>query len=522
MPTGNVIFDTTVYSSGNISYNSATGIITFNETGKYILNWWVTAQSSLSTNGIVFAISSSQGDFLKGDSPIKTGEVVGIGIIDVLVAPVTVSLVSASTGVIYYAPQVPVTATLSIINEIGITGPTGDTGPIGPIGATGPMGVTVLTGTGTPTCSIGSTGDFYIDLSNGNDYYRTIQPTPPVIRPIPAVTGTTHNVGTAETAPYNTIQTAISAGTTLDGDSLILVDTTYTITAVINVNKSITIEGQGPGLTTIQKLIPTASSDNMINITAPYVVMKNMKILQNYPSSISNETVVVVNNSTATGIYIDNCEISPCEFGIGIKAAQFQISNCSFTYAPLAAGNSSYRYIAIYLTTGESIIDSNTFVSDSGDSRCYFITVTNVAGTFQGQLLVNNNTQVSAPFALRHLYDMEEFLGSDFQLFINNNSTISEANVPILLIGAKLDIFRFIEVIGNSIQNTLGKGLIGIDLNYIGTTDIYSSGNTLANTTFTSPWASATVPSSPIVGYRTTIPTNPSLPLSACYWLPLP
>ncbi|WP_330389787.1 hypothetical protein, partial [Cellulosilyticum sp. I15G10I2] len=42
---GNVIFDTTVYSAGNISYNALTGVITFNEAGRYVLDWWVATQS---------------------------------------------------------------------------------------------------------------------------------------------------------------------------------------------------------------------------------------------------------------------------------------------------------------------------------------------------------------------------------------------------------------------------------------------------------------------------------------------
>ena len=37
---GNVVFDSVVYSNGNISYNSVTGVITFNETGRYVLDWW--------------------------------------------------------------------------------------------------------------------------------------------------------------------------------------------------------------------------------------------------------------------------------------------------------------------------------------------------------------------------------------------------------------------------------------------------------------------------------------------------
>jgi hypothetical protein len=412
-----------------------------------------------------------------------------------------------------------------IQGDTGPTGPTGAAGAAGATGDTGPTGTTVLTGTGAPSCADGALGNLYIDITNGNTYYKMTQPTSPLVRAVPSVTGTTHNVGAAIASPYDTIQNAINAATTLDGDSLFLVDATYTITSVINVNKSITIEGNEPGTTTIQKIVATGGSDNMMNVTAPYVVLKNFKIIQNYPSTLSTETVIVVNNAAATGIYIENCEIAPCEFGIGIKTAQFQITNCAFTYAPLAAANNSYRYIAIYNSTGESIIDNNTFVSDSGNSRCYFIAITNVAvnsGTFEGQLLVSNNTQVSAPFTLRHLLDMEEFLGTDFQLFINNNTTISEGNVPILLFNAKLGIFRFIELIGNSIQNTAGKGLVGIDSSYIGTTDIYNSGNTFANPSFTPPWISATVPSGLSVGYNSSaIPTNPSLPIATCYWIQL-
>ena len=385
--------------------------------------------------------------------------------------------------------------------------------------------MTVLTGSGAPTCATGDIGNFYIDLTNGNYFYKITEPIPPLVRTVPAVTGNNHNVGVGEPAPYNTIQTAIDAATTVDGDSLSLVDATYTITTVVNVNKSITIEGQGPTLTTIQKLVSTAGTDNMINITAPYVVIKDLKVMQNYPSSLSTETVIVVNDAAATGIYIDNCEISVCEFGVGLKVTQFQITNCSFTYAPLAALNNSYRYIAIYSTSGESIIQNNTFVSDSGNTRCYFIAITNVAvnsGTLQGSLLVEGNTQSSAPFTLRHLLDIEEFTGSDFQLFIINNTTISEGNVPVLLFNAKLDIFRFIQAQGNSVQNTAGKGLIGIDSSYIGSTDIYSSGNTFANPSFTAPWVSATNPASLTVGYNSSvIPTNPNLPLATCYWLPL-
>lgn len=111
---GNVIFDTMVYTEGNISYNNVTGEITLNEAGKYVLNWWVATFLSQS-NTAVFALSSDQGDFLEGASPNKTGQVTGVGIINVTTAPVTISLKNASMFSFSYAANVPVQATLAVV-----------------------------------------------------------------------------------------------------------------------------------------------------------------------------------------------------------------------------------------------------------------------------------------------------------------------------------------------------------------------------------------------------------------------
>ncbi len=103
----NVLFDSIVFTSGNIVYNPATGVITFLATGRFSIDWWLATQSSQSTNGTSFALVTSQGDFLRGNSPLKTGEVYGAGIIEVLSAPVTLSLENISTGIVYFSPQVP-------------------------------------------------------------------------------------------------------------------------------------------------------------------------------------------------------------------------------------------------------------------------------------------------------------------------------------------------------------------------------------------------------------------------------
>ncbi len=176
----NVVFDTIVYSAGNISLNPVTGVITLNEAGRYIVNWWVATQLSQATNGTVFALSSSQGDFLQGNSPNRSDEVMGVGIIDVVSAPVTVSLVNNSSGIITYSAIVPLVATLVVVEDDPAgSGPTGPTGPIGPTGPTGAdSAVTGPTGpTGADRTVTGPTGP----TGAGSAVTGPTGPTDPVI-----------------------------------------------------------------------------------------------------------------------------------------------------------------------------------------------------------------------------------------------------------------------------------------------------------------------------------------------------
>lgn len=113
----NVILDSTVISSGNVSYDSATGVITIQEAGRYEFDWWIATQSSISTIGVGFELVSSQGDTIIGNSPIKTGEVVGIGVIEVVTPPVTVSLRNNGDATIYYSALIPVKASLAVIES---------------------------------------------------------------------------------------------------------------------------------------------------------------------------------------------------------------------------------------------------------------------------------------------------------------------------------------------------------------------------------------------------------------------
>lgn len=108
----NVIFDSVIYSAGNISYNSLTGVVTFNEAGRYIVNWNVSTDGLIgpintATADVSFALSSSQGDNIASASLLSTGQINGFGIIEVIAAPVTMSLVNDSSNNVQLADVAP-------------------------------------------------------------------------------------------------------------------------------------------------------------------------------------------------------------------------------------------------------------------------------------------------------------------------------------------------------------------------------------------------------------------------------
>ncbi len=108
----NVVFNTASYLSGNISYNPVTGVVTFNEANRYIIHWDVSTDGLIgaintATADVGFTLSSSQGDSHPVVSLLSTGQISGFGIIDVVAAPVTLSLINDSSNEVQLADVSP-------------------------------------------------------------------------------------------------------------------------------------------------------------------------------------------------------------------------------------------------------------------------------------------------------------------------------------------------------------------------------------------------------------------------------
>lgn len=99
----NFLFDETVSSIGNISYDALTGVITIPDNGLYMVDWWVSILSTVgSTNSIVKLISDKGHEF-SSNLVVKVGNMSGLAVLDIDDAPIQLSLVNESNGTIFFS-----------------------------------------------------------------------------------------------------------------------------------------------------------------------------------------------------------------------------------------------------------------------------------------------------------------------------------------------------------------------------------------------------------------------------------
>lgn len=134
-PTENIVFDTVSQATPNIDVDSTTGVLTFRSLGQYVAEWWV-ATDTARRGAMQFALKTSIGDRIIGNSPAKRGQVSGSGVINVEEVGVTASLINISADAVILSPTVAQTAFL-LVTRVPESGKVGPTGPQGESGADG-------------------------------------------------------------------------------------------------------------------------------------------------------------------------------------------------------------------------------------------------------------------------------------------------------------------------------------------------------------------------------------------------
>ncbi|HWS29234.1 MAG TPA: hypothetical protein VN512_03865 [Clostridia bacterium] len=152
------------------------------------------------TIGAGFALVLSQGDAIIGNSPTKTGEVVGVGIIEVITAPVTVALRNNSSATVYYSTIVPVKASLAVIGTdedvlafgslrgSSVETPGATFTPV-PFSVVGPLSDTVIVSLSGNELVVGGSGIYQIAISINAEATTNPDPDQPYLNAIITVNG---------------------------------------------------------------------------------------------------------------------------------------------------------------------------------------------------------------------------------------------------------------------------------------------------------------------------------------------
>jgi hypothetical protein len=119
----NIIFDETIDSSENITYNDQTGVVTISENGTYIIDWCIATQSTSGSSGVIFKLISSQGHEYDSNSSNRTDNMSGIAVLNVENAPINFSIVNKSNSTVFFQDIIVSKANLRVflLNSSNVT-----------------------------------------------------------------------------------------------------------------------------------------------------------------------------------------------------------------------------------------------------------------------------------------------------------------------------------------------------------------------------------------------------------------
>jgi len=229
----------------------------------------------------------------------------------------------------------------------------------------------------------------------------------------------------------------------------------------------------------------------------------------------SNESCVLLNDTTAINNYIDNCTFICDEFGVISSNNQIQITNCRFEYARYPAGESQ-RYIGLLATQGNTFISDNTFVGSSlsaNGSQCISTAGGTTANFINGKVYIKNNKSIGP--VQRLLMNEISLIGTNVNFYFIGNEMITSSGFVIFYQSPGLGGVDEIWLINNTetlLTANTGKGLIGLDFpsgtNTINTNvKIYSRNN--ISGALRGDYSNASIPSG-VLAYATARFTAPA------------
>jgi hypothetical protein len=286
-------------------------------------------------------------------------------------------------------------------------------------------------------------------------------------------------------ADYSTIQDAINAAA--NGDTIIVADSTYTITVAINVNKGVTITGNvaNPENVVVQ-YSPASTSLNGFEIGAADITIQGFKIIDCFRGVHFGRSDVTSTGCTITNCVFDNNSenaigevaaenttisnnaITNCNMGIEIRANEATsiakrtevtgntISSCSQSCIQIYLG----KYVYIYGNT----------ISSTNDKGINIIRPTATGTLDRIQVIGNTISETKWP-------GIQTDGGKYTYIYDNTISSTNDKGINIIKSGATGTADR-VQVIGNTIFETKWPGIQVIGSPY---TYVYSNTLTKCN-----------------------------------------
>lgn len=319
--------------------------------------------------------------------------------------------------------------------------------------------------------------------------------------PLPSY-GATWNVREDGAGDFTSIQAAIDSPSVAAGDRLRCIGL-FTLTATVNVNKSVFIQGDGMGAgVQFTTAASGAAPVTMFNVTASNVTFYAMHIKHQKTTNTSLESCInLVGGSGATGYFVEQCYIECVEHCMIVKADSYQINNCALKYS--GPNNSTRRLISIYRSAVKGLITNNDIHSGQGGAvtgNTRFIQVTTGASppdeVLGGYLRIGANghggTFGPNP-AIHQFINIDSFApaATPLELVLDGNECSETSAFLVFFLPntrPPLSQCSSISLVGNSLTNSHGKGAIAMDgasaLASPGTTTFYAYDNVLTSTTF--------------------------------------
>jgi hypothetical protein len=333
------------------------------------------------------------------------------------------------------------------------------------------------------------------------------------------------------TGDFPDLPTALASASVVDGTTLGVQAGTYTLSSTLTINKQVQIFGEDKNTVILQSEATTSAPTTLISVTVDNVVLKGLTISHRKTSNTSVETAVSASGAgfpqtRVDNFILDDCIIRHIEFGVIVRGSNWKLSNSSYVYA--GPNNSTRRHVGIYGVSGDCFAVGNTSNEDvvpgtTGNTRWFSMlstTGTNPNETYVGTMVVEGNIQVGG--TLQQFLNQDAWQGSagQYNLIVKRNVTTNDSSAFVVFFGGAAnfgDILGEVTVEGNSLANTGGKGVIGLDASSLISfrssplTVHVPTPNTLSSTTWASNWAEAPGSSGNTVGYRTTTISPPSI-----------